>query len=270
MQIFLRNFVLKFVSFLPNKFYFFSFKVLSIVSKYPITLNVLNDQILIKDTRSEFEIFNSRPRRIPRYRKGIKSHCEYLLASYCLDELNIPDNSIIVDVGANVGELSYLLNKKSNNAQIIAIEPDPQDFRDLVDNIDRSFHTLLNTAVANYIGYIDLYMNNDFGNTSFFPTRRAKFKMLSTCTTLDEIYINKIKGGSVFLIKLEAEGLEPEVLQGALLTLSNTKYLCCDTGPERMGKKTFREVDDFLHQRDFLLVRSLNNRHLYMNSSTNQ
>jgi FkbM family methyltransferase len=151
--------------------------------------------------------------------------------------------------------------------QIIVIEPDPQEFKDLVKNISFSSNIALNTAVGNYSGDIDLYLNNDSGDSSVFFTEGAQDKISSTCTTLDDIYKNYIGNKGIFLIKCEAEGFEPEVLLFGQSALLKTKYISCDTGPERMGKSTHEDVNRILVKMNFQLIKSNKNRHLYVNES---
>jgi len=60
----------------------------------------------------------------------------------------------------------------------------------------------------------------------------------------------------VKLLKLEAEGAEPEVLKGALKTLKSIEYVSTDCGFER-GKNqdaTFNEVNEILVENGFYIV----------------
>ena len=259
------SYISKLVFKLPPHLYGRGFRLFNLFLKYPISLKVVGDQILVSDKVTDFNIFNSRPRRIRRYSQGVKSRCDRLLLSYCVEDLDIPNNAIIVDIGANVGEVSYSLIKKNTTAQIVAIEPDPQEFKDLFKNISFSSNIALNTAVGNYTGDIDLYLNNDSGDSSVFFTEGAQDKISSTCMTLDDIYKKYIGNNSIFLIKCEAEGFEPEVLLSGQLALLKTKYISCDTGPERMGKSTYEDVNRILVKMNFQLIKSNQNRHLYMN-----
>lgn len=67
---------------------------------------------------------------------------------------------------------------------------------------------------------------------------------------LDVIIKSKIK-----LFKVEAEGCEPEVLEGAINLLSNIQYISVDVGFERGIKEenTFVEVNNFLYSHSFKL-----------------
>jgi FkbM family methyltransferase len=250
---------------LPPQLYGRWFKLFNLYLQYPIIIKVIDDQMFVQDKTTKFRVFNSRPLRISRYNQGVKLRCERLLFSYCLEDLAIPDNSIIIDIGANVGEVSYALTKRNKSVRIIAIEPDPQEFKDLVRNVNCSSSIVLNEAVADYTGEIDLYLNNNSGDSSVFFTAGAQVKVSSKCTTLDDIYKKHVPGEDIFLIKCEAEGFEPEVLLGGYSMLSNTKYISCDTGPERMGASTLDDVNKILVSMNFQLVKSRKNRHLYLN-----
>ena len=183
-----------------------------------------------------------------------------------MTELAFPDNAIIVDIGANVGEASFALLKNKSTLKIIAIEPDPKDFQDLSKNLKYSNSILLNLAVTDFSGNIELFLNNDYGDTSFFYTVNSGTKISTPCTTLDHIYEKYVKNEKIFLIKCEAEGLEPEVLLGGKLTLLNSKYVCCDTGPERNGVSTFDEVHKILTALNFKLISGNKIRNLYINT----
>ena len=58
------------------------------------------------------------------------------------------------------------------------------------------------------------------------------------------------------LLKLEAEGAEPEVIKGALNLLKNIEYIAADLGPERGLKQesTLKEVVNILLENNFKIV----------------
>ena len=64
-----------------------------------------------------------------------------------------------------------------------------------------------------------------------------------------------IKG--VKLLKIEAEGAELEVLEGAKETLKYTEYVTVDYGPERGISKlsTSAEIVNFLYENNFKLIK---------------
>jgi len=72
---------------------------------------------------------------------------------------------------------------------------------------------------------------------------------------------------AIRLLKVEAEGMEPEVLAGAHQTLQRVDYVAVDAGPERGGENTvpavlnaltsagFEVLDCYLVRGTFLLRR---------------
>ena len=66
---------------------------------------------------------------------------------------------------------------------------------------------------------------------------------------LDNIDLRSL--GSHPMLKMDAEGHEPEVLLGAGSTLTRFAYVAIDTGPERQGKPTTDAVRAILDQGGF-------------------
>jgi FkbM family methyltransferase len=261
------QYVLKFSYRLRPYLYQYFFKFSNVYFKYPITIKATNSQILVSDKYTDYKIFNSRPQRLLRYSNGIKHLCDSILLSYHLTELVFPDKAIIIDIGANVGEVSYAVLKKNSTLKIIGIEPDPKDFKDLKNNVISSSSVLINSAVTDFSGSIQMFLNNNFGDTSAFDTENSVGTMISSCVSLDDIYSKYINSKNIFLVKCEAEGLEPEVLSGGKLALSNTIYVCCDTGPERAGEYTFEQTHKILTDLNFRLLKGNKSRSLYLNNA---
>jgi hypothetical protein len=59
----------------------------------------------------------------------------------------------------------------------------------------------------------------------------------------------------IALLKLEAEGAEPEILKGGLDTLQRTFFVVADLGPERglKGERTFEASSEILKNHGFRL-----------------
>jgi FkbM family methyltransferase len=166
-----------------------------------------------------------------------------------------------VDIGANIGELN--LHNNFRKAQYVGIEPDPDAFRALSLNNPESI--LVNCALSDIEGEQEFYLCTSEADSSLFKpanyteTITIRVQTLDSC--LDKIgNIKRIK-----LLKIEAEGMEPEILAGSTITLEKTKYIALDAGPERGGKSTapeclnkllkegFEIKDTFLLRGTFLL-----------------
>ena len=77
-------------------------------------------------------------------------------------------------------------------------------------------------------------------------------------------------GNSIKLLKIDAEGLEPEVLKGSIGIINKIKYISVDFGAERGEKQglTVVDVNDFLYSNNFSLVSFSEHRliGLYLNN----
>ena len=72
------------------------------------------------------------------YRNGITYRAEFLYKSYCLDHILFTSGDIIIDCGANYGDLFLALSPYLELADnYIAFEPSPDDFNILCSNLGR-------------------------------------------------------------------------------------------------------------------------------------
>jgi hypothetical protein len=99
------------------------------------------------------------------------------------------------------------------------------------------------------------YLKSETADNSLFEFTGYDEKVEMKCISLDAYLIkNPVK--EIFLLKLEAEGTEPEVLKGALKSLGIIKYITVDWGPERGMKQetTLSSVSNLLFHYDFEMV----------------
>ena len=171
-----------------------------------------------------------------------------MLGKYQIINLPIDKNKIIIEVGCNVGELTYQFLKKK--AAVFAFDLEKKALECLKLNC-RSFKKLkfFNLGVWNKNGYKKFYSYPEDASSSFFKQKKYKIKKIKTITLETFMKKNKIK--NVYLLKVEAEGAEPEVIYGLKNKLTNIKYISLDCGPERNGKTTIKEVKNFLKINNF-------------------
>jgi FkbM family methyltransferase len=194
-----------------------------------------------------------------------------MLSNYCVSDLNFESSFILIDVGANVGEFSIASSLYLNpDVRIISFEPDTTDFAALAQNCKKfgsQNNSCFNYALSNSSGEFDFYLNNDSGDSSLLNNTNYKKKVTVEVRTLDEVMKAILSPHErVGLIKLEAEGWEPEVLMGAELTLRRTMYVAGDLGPERFGESTYRTCKEILENFGFTEILSKNHRYLFKNS----
>ena len=132
----------------------------------------------------------------------------------------------VVDVGANIGLYSIACSHKvGNSGKIIAIEPEKENFSLLVQNLRLNGVTNvlpINEAISNFIGTTDLFLSetNLGGHSIIF--RRGSKKRTVNCETLDKL-CRRLGIRRVHLIKVDVEGAELAVLEGAQKMLEENK-----------------------------------------------
>ena len=229
---------------------------------YPITLaphtitteaGETIDLITVTDEQQTFTI--SRSSRISLYRNGIDKRLHTLKSLYLLDELTFTPDDIIIDCGANVGELTTILQRQYD-VHAICAEPEALEVHALRCNTDSEKTDIHEVLLWNERTTLEYYPNNDTGDSTIFKPAADVQPLQQTAVPLSELVQENSqfkKTGRIKLLKVEAEGAEPEILQGARDILPNVEYVTVDCGPER-GLKHENTLIDSL---DVLLAAGL-------------
>jgi FkbM family methyltransferase len=157
------------------------------------------------------------------YYFGTYSSAASLDVAYVLRNI-LRDGFIFLDVGANVGLLSLYASKLIPNGKVYAIEPIPKTFEKLELNIKlnrlRNI-TALRNAITNRSGRSQ--MEYYPANSGLSHLKADCVSSLPTvwveCITLDEL-LDRI-GIVPHVIKLDCEGAEPLILEGAQSSLKH-------------------------------------------------
>lgn len=142
---------------------------------------------------------------------------------------------LCVDVGANLGEYSEAL-LQATGATVIAFEPLPQTHAKLAGLAARypGRFTAVNKGVADVEGQLDLHWGNNSQLASFSKEVLA-IEYVGACNvnrtsvpvvTLDSYFASEgreFADREITLLKIDTEGFEYEVLQGAQRTLSERR-----------------------------------------------
>ncbi len=191
-------------------------------------------------------------KRILRMVNNYELQLNKIILSYCLDSIELTNNDTIIDCGANIGELNIALKNKNIYVNYIAFEPDLETFECLKSNNLGDNNKFFQKALSDKNGLQEFFLDNEGGNSSLSQfDYQASLEIESL--TLDSLNLNtKIK-----LLKIDAEGHEPEVINGALTTLKNIKYVSVDFGHERGldEEATLTEVNKILYNEGFELMK---------------
>jgi len=183
-------------------------------------------------------------------KRGIARRTELLGETYFLPRIDFADGDVVVDCGANVGELKYYFLENGIDVEYIGIEPSPLEYRCLVENVAPS--ETFNVGLWDGDGELDFYVSSQMADSSLIEPPEYDEVIKVPTRRLDSL----IPDRRIRLLKLEAEGAEPEAIAGCEDILDRIDYVSADLGFERgVGQtSTLAEVTNYLLARGFEIV----------------
>jgi len=142
-----------------------------------------------------------------------------------IDNLINYSNKIVVDVGAALGATVFPFSKKATT--VYAFEPQNENYLFLLDQIKiRGLKNIKihNSAVSNSNGLADFYNRESHGIHSLGVHNKGKVVSSSQVKVikLDDFWKENINK-QIGLLKIDVEGFEADVLEGAGYLLENSK-----------------------------------------------
>ena len=167
----------------------------------------------------------------------------------------VPPSAVVVDVGANIGNHAIYFAKICGAKKIFAFEPLRETFRMLLRNVDLNARDRIecyNLALGSTKSKAMLhkYASSNIGATRLNANAVGRYDLVS----LDSFNFDRLD-----VIKLDVEGAEADVLEGARETLSRLKptimvEILPETGnvtDEKLSNLAYRRVKA-LSDRDFV------------------
>jgi FkbM family methyltransferase len=224
--------------------------------KYPFEIKKTENALLqIVSKEINESLYIARPERVFLYKEGVASRKKQIIDEYQLSNLFFTDGDIIIDCGSNIGEFTVALQQLFG-IRAICIEPEPQEVASLQKNVVPERTHIYDTVLWKEQAEIRFYSANETGDSSTFPCKEGLSSVVRQATTLDEIVLDDSffkEKKEIALLKLEAEGAEPEILEGAKKILPHVRYVTADCGAERGVKQenTLVPVMQILQQHGF-------------------
>lgn len=200
--------------------------------KHRIAMN--DNESIMTLTDGDGELHICRRDRLWLYKRGIAARVKQLAESYLLHRITEPLEGAFIDCGANVGELGAF--SRAKGLAYHAFEP---------ENLEADCCDLNNFSGARGTnrfglwssdGELTFYSKPSSADSSLFETEeyvdQFKIKVRSLDSFAAETGLKKVA-----ILKIEAEGAEPEILAGAHETLKSTAYVAVDCGFEKGVKK---------------------------------
>ena len=171
--------------------------------------------------------------------ENISKHYQRLLN---LEHIN--NNSIILDIGANIGDVTDVI-MKNYNPNIFCYEPNISCYNYMLKRFKKNSKIkIFNVAVSNFSGKTFLYFHNKSTNISEFNERSSLKKEKDGLDINKKIEVNCInikeileKHNQIDLIKIDIEGSEYEVMPEIIKNKNKIKMVLCETHGNPHGKK---------------------------------
>jgi FkbM family methyltransferase len=150
-----------------------------------------------------------------------------------------------VDVGANIGYYSILAGKIiGEKGQVISIEPVPSSAKILEYNT--KLNNLRNVKIIQKVAGEGNTSKTIYTPKGFFGLSSVQNLLYSDSCIVDGVTLDTFHNISdVKILKIDAEGLEYEILQGAKKLLGNTKHVILEASSRK------NEIFDLLEKEGF-------------------
>ncbi|MDO9565366.1 MAG: FkbM family methyltransferase [Candidatus Desulfaltia sp.] len=173
-------------------------------------------------------------------------------------ELHVPDNSNIIDIGANAGFFTLFAASRFNCSKILAYEPIPSNFKQLARNrglnADCSMECF-QKAVAGHSGTVEIMFNPDDSFTTsatiFQKTHRHNKIIQVPSITLSDIF-REHSIERCDLLKMDCEGAEYDIIYGCPLEcLSRIDQIAMEVHGGIEPKQNIESLETYLNEQGF-------------------
>lgn len=195
------------------------------------------------------------------YRRGWANRLERLSWQFGVGErVTVAAGDTVIDIGANIGEFS--LAQAARGARAFPVEGDPRVFACLQRNV---------AGVAGITPVSALLWKEETDLTFYSEPRKADSSIFRPqseetvaaitlpATTLDKL-AERHGLDRIDLVKCDAEGAEPEVIEGGRDVLARARQVAFDTGAERLGQETSDDVERLLRGLGFTVTHDIRRR----------
>ena len=199
--------------------------------------------------------------RASRYFGGIDNKIEDLAIEYMFDLVNFAEGDVLIDCGANIGELGIWAKKR--NIEYVAVEPEEKEAECIDRNVFAGERKTVRKALWKSSGSLRFYSCAGSADSSLIEPRFYDGVFDVETTTVAEL-LRRHNFNQVKLLKLEAEGAEPEILEGAASAINKIEYLAIDCGHERgvSQSSTVGAVFQFCYEQGLEFVDIRGERHV--------
>ncbi len=177
------------------------------------------------------------------------------------------DVDLVIDIGANEGQFAKELRAGGFSGRIVSFEPLTAAHRRLLEesNGDLAWHVHPRCALGDRLGEVELNISGNSASSSILPmltshSRAAPESIyvgseLAPLMTLDSVASPYLDGAQAPFLKIDTQGYEWHVLDGALATLPTIRGIHMELSlvPLYEGQRLWRECIERLEAEGFVL-----------------
>ena len=181
--------------------------------------------------------------------------------------LNLLNIDVVFDVGANEGQFAREIRKHGYNGKIISFEPLTSARKNLLAfaECDSSWQVHEQSAIGDHDGKIDIHIAGNSVSSSILTMMESHSRAAVgsayvgservTLFRLDSITNRYLERNSNLFIKIDTQGYEWQVLDGARDSLKSARGVLCELSlvPLYHGQRLWRDIIDRLDQHGFML-----------------
>ncbi len=169
----------------------------------------------------------------------------------------------VIDVGSYIGAFAFAMQVMQTGVRLYAFEPLEENLRYLKRHLKRFPNCqIFPVALGDHSGEVEFWRSEFPASSSMlpmgemhktvFPHTAVQTKEMVYMAKLDDYLLHMSLEGRV-LLKLDVQGFEKQVLQGASETLKQVDYVLIEVSyqPLYQGQALFGDIYEFLRLRGF-------------------
>ncbi len=181
--------------------------------------------------------------------------------------INYYNIDLIFDIGANVGQYAKELRESGYKGRIISFEPLSRAYNDLNKNaIGDNLWQVVNIALGNYDGKTNINISKNSYSSSILDILPSHLNNCPEAAYIDKEEVSVRKIDSIIneywhhperlFLKVDTQGYEKNVIEGALLSLSNIIGMEMELSliPLYDGETLFMEMVPFVYNKGYNLM----------------
>lgn len=175
--------------------------------------------------------------------------------------------NVVLDIGANAGQFGSELRSFGYKGKIVSFEPLPDAHQNLTKKAQHDDDWLVHErcAVGSHAGNIDIQVAGNSVSSSALPMLASHLKsapqseythtVKADMITLDSIHAQYCSNNDAVLIKIDTQGYEWQVLDGALASLQACKGVLIELSlvPLYESQRLWLDIHDRLKAMNFAL-----------------